>query len=329
MNEVKKICVVGAGFMGAVIATLYARHGYRVALHDANQEMLSSFRRRASPVARSLAAEGHSIEQILDNVALVPTLEDALDGSFLVHEVVQEVLTAKQELFACLDSRCTADVILATNTSSFLLSDICRDVQRRERVIGIHYITPAHLIPAVELIYADFTPKSLVEWGRNFLATIDHVGVVCRERPAFLINRMQFALLSEVYRIVDEGLASRDDVDAAVRLSLGPRLALWGPLLTEDLIVSKQTTLAVTESLYQKTGDINFAPRKALTTLIDEGSLGAVSGKGWYKFDADYQKIVSERDDQLKELLAWLRQRDATSKLGIAQDQVDSRITGE
>src|ERR1700733_5407561 len=105
MNELKKICVVGGGFMGAVIATLFARHGYRVALHDANQEMLSSYRKRASPIARSLADEEHPAEKFLENVTVVPRLEEALAGSFLVHEVVPEVLSVKQELFALLDSR--------------------------------------------------------------------------------------------------------------------------------------------------------------------------------------------------------------------------------
>ena len=218
-----------------------------------------------------------------------------------------------------LDRICPREVVVATNTSSFLLSDICRDVKHRDRVLGIHYITPAHVIRAVELIYADFTPPALVEWGRKFLATIDHVGVVCRERPGFLINRIQFALLSEIYRIMDEGLASRDDVDTAVRLSLGPRLALWGPLLTEDLVVNKKTSLAVTEYLHEQTGDPNFAARPVLRRLVDEGSAGAISGKGWYEFEADYPTVVSRRDRQLSDLLTWLRQKDAVPGIGIKE----------
>jgi 3-hydroxybutyryl-CoA dehydrogenase len=230
---------------------------------------------------------------------------------------VQEDLRAKQELFALLDRRCESDVVLATNTSSFLLTDICRGVQRRQRVLGVHFVTPAHVVQAVELIYADFTPDALVEWGRKFLATINHVGVACRERPGFLVNRLQYALLAEVYRILDEHIARRDDVDAAVRLSIGPRLALWGPLLTEDLVVSKKTTLAVVEYLYQQTGDANFLPRSVLRELVDEGSVGAMCGKGWYEFSGDYPSVVKERDRQLLDLLSWLRQKDPVSRIGI------------
>lgn len=319
MQHSGRITVIGAGFMGTVIATLYARHGYKVALHDTATQMLKSYRERAVPIAESLADADHPVDRILANVSAVSQLNAAVEATFLVHEVVQEVLPIKQDLFATLDRICPREVVVATNTSSFLLSDICRDVKHRDRVLGIHYITPAHVIRAVELIYADFTPPALVEWGRKFLATIDHVGVACRERPGFLINRIQFALLSEIYRIMDEGLASRDDVDTAVRLSLGPRLALWGPLLTEDLVVNKKTSLAVTEYLHEQTGDPNFAARPVLRRLVDEGSAGAISGKGWYEFEADYPTVVSRRDRQLSDLLTWLRQKDAVPGIGIKE----------
>ncbi len=120
---------------------------------------------------------------------------------------------------------------------------------------------------------------------------------------------------------MDEGLASRDDVDAAVRLSLGPRLALWGPRLTEDLVVNKKTSLAVTEYLHEETGDPNFAARPVLRALVNSGNLGAISGKGWYDFEKDYNSIVSERDRQLLDLLSWLRQKNPTSSIGIRRDR--------
>ena len=195
MQKSNRITVIGAGFMGTAIATLYGRHGYEVALHDSARQTLNSYGNRAIPIAKSLANPDYPVDRILGNVSAVAELNAAVEGAFLVHEVVQEVLPIKQDLFVALDRICPSDVVVATNTSSFLLSDICRDIKHRERVLGIHYITPAHVIRAVELIYADFTPPPLVEWGRKFVATIDHVGVACRERPGFLVNRIQFALL--------------------------------------------------------------------------------------------------------------------------------------
>jgi 3-hydroxybutyryl-CoA dehydrogenase len=312
-----RICVVGAGFMGCVIAALYARHGYEVVLCDSNREMLDSFAERARPIAATFTDDAEAVEAMLGRVRLEPALEAAVEGAFLVHEAVQEVLETKQAVFEALDRLCPPQVVLATNTSSLLISDIAARVTEKQRVLGLHYITPGHIIPVLEIIHADFTPDSLVAWGRQFVESIDHTGVACPERPGFLINKIQFAMLTEIYRLMDEGLATRDDIDAAVRLSIGPRLALWGPLLTEDLIVSKQTALAVTDSLHRQTGDENFKGRKALRDLVEEGRLGAMSGEGWYRFDAPYPEVVEERDRQLSDLLDWLRARDGVGRLKV------------
>lgn len=311
-----RICVVGAGFMGCVIATLYARHGYEVVINDVVASMLDSYVERARPIAATFSDDPAEIEAILSRVSSEPALEAATKGAFLVHEVVQEVLEIKQALFEQLDGLCPADVIIATNTSSFLLSEIAARVTNRQRVMGIHYVTPAHIVRVVELIHAEFTPPALVQWGRDFLENIDHVGVACPERPGFLVNKMQFAMLSEIYRLLDEGLTTRDDIDAVFRLSLGPRLALWGPLLTEDLVVSKKTALAVTDSIYERTGEDQFKGRKVLRDMVEKGDLGALTGNGWYKFSDPYPDVVEERDKQLSELLEWLRERGPVEGVG-------------
>ena len=311
-----RICVVGGGFMGCVIATLYARHGYEVVINDVMPSILETYAERARPIAATFTDDPAEVAAILDNVSTEPSLEKAVEGAFLVHEVVQEVLDVKQDLFERLDRLCPPNVVLATNTSSFLLSVLAERIQNRQRLMGIHYVTPAHIVRVVELIHADFTPPELVAWGRAFLETIDHVGVACEERPGFLVNRIQFAMLSEIYRLVDESVASRDDIDTAMRLSIGPRLALWGPLLTEDLVVSKKTALAVTDYLYEQTGDDNFKGRKVLRDLVAEGHLGAMTGQGWYEFAKDYASTVEKRDRQLSDLLQWLRERGPVEEVG-------------
>lgn len=312
-----RICVVGAGFMGCVIATIYAHYGYQVVINDADAATAESYAERARPIVATFTEDAAEAAAILGRVSVEPLLEKAVEGVFLAHEVVQEVIEVKQAVFEQLDQLCPDRVILGTNTSSLLLSQVAARVNKRERVLGIHYVTPAHIVRVVELIHADFTPDHLVDWGRRFLATIDHVGVACAERPGFLVNRIQFAMLSEIYRLVDEGLASREDIDSAVRLSLGPRLALWGPLLTEDLVVSKATALAVTDSLYQQTGDENFKGRDALRRLVAEGRQGALTGQGWYTFRNDYGRVVEERDAQLSKLLDWLRALDPVRRMNV------------
>ena len=313
MKQPKHITVIGAGFMGCVIATIYAKHGYTVVLHDAIPAALTSFSERALPIAHGVATPTDSAQSIVGRVKLVADLNQALAGAELVHEVVQEDLPLKQALFAQLDRLCAPDVVLATNTSSFLISHLCRDVVHRERVIGIHYITPAHIVPVVEVIIATFTPPELVTWARDFIAAIDHVAVVCREKPGFLVNRMQFAMLAEIHRIVDEGLASAEDVDAAIRLSLGPRWALWGALGCEDLVVNKKTVVATMEYLREQTGQDHYRPTKALLGMVEQGRLGSIAGAGWHRWEAPYAEIVMDRDQQLADILAWLSERKGPS----------------
>ena len=316
-REQNQITVIGAGFMGTVIATIYARHGYDVVLHDTNEDALTSYAARAKPIAESLVTASNSVAAILDRVRGDNDLATAVAGSFMVHEVAQEDLAVKQALFAELDPLCGPEIVLATNTSSYLLTSLCEGVKHRERVVGIHYITPAHIIKAVEVIYADFTPPALIEWAQAFLTTIDHVGVVCRESPGFLVNRVQMAMLAEIHRMIDEGLASAADIGAAVRLSIGPRLALWGPLLTEDLVVHKKTALAVMAYMEEKTGAVACAPTDTLKKMVADGKAGAISGEGWYRWSDDYDEIVRERDSQLADALQWFEQRDSMATIGV------------
>ena len=315
MDQPQHITVIGAGFMGCVIATIYARYGYAVTLHDSMPGTLETFTKRALPIAHGLATPQDTPEQIVGRVKLVASLNEAVSGAQLVHEVIQENLPLKQALFQELDRLCAPDVVLATNTSSFLLSHLCRDVKHKDRVIGIHYITPAHIVRAVEVIVADFTPPARITWARDFVAAIDHVAVVCRENPGFLINRIQGTMLAEIHRIVDEGLASAEDVDTAVRLSLGPRWALWGALACEDMIVSKRTMLALLEYMQQQTGQQQYQPTDTLRALVKDGKLGAMTGHGWFDWDKPDSELVMQRDRQLADLFRWLSDRDAMAQL--------------
>ena len=319
MDQPERITVIGAGFMGSVIATLYARHGFAVALHDAAPDTLASFPERALAIAHSLSSPNDSREAIVGRVKLVGNLADAVADAQLVHESIQEDLPLKQALFQQLDRLCARDVVLATNTSTFLLSELCRDVLHKDRVIGIHYITPAHIVRAVEVIIADFTPPERIAWARRFVDGIDHVAVVCRESPGFIVNRIQGTMLAEIHRIVDEGLATPADVDTAIRLSLGPRWALWGALACEDLIVSKRTMLAMLEYMLERTGQPQYRATQSLLEQVRQGRLGAITGKGWYDWGNRYPELVMERDRQLAEIFSWLTSRDSESLVPKAQ----------
>ncbi len=310
------ITVVGAGLMGTAIATLGAAHGYKVMLHDKSEGLLESFPSRAAPIAQYLAGPSRTAEEILALVECSASLEHSVQGSSLVQEAIHEDLDAKRALFEQLDEMCAPDVMLSTNTSSFLLSEICGHLSGRERIIGIHYVAPAHLIRAIEIITASFTSQALIERAKDFINSIDHVGIVCRERPGFIINRLQYALKAEAQRMMESGVAA-EDIDAAFRLAIGPRIALWGPMMQEDLSASKKTVLAVTDYLHKTTGEAHFKRTALLEKLVDRGHLGAMAGAGWYQWDIEPGKLVAERDRQLGELLDWLRTHDSIGALGV------------
>lgn len=327
MSGKGRIAIVGAGLMGTAIATLCAAQGYTVALHDQNKNGLDSYRERAKPIAGFLAATPEQRDEMLDRVELHPSLDASLRGASLVHEIIHEDLDAKRALFRTLDALCPEDVMLATNTSSYLLSEIGADLAGRRRIVGIHYVAPPHLIRAVEIISADFTDLAIVTRARQFLDSIDRVGIVCRECPGFLINRIQYALKAEVQKIVEENVASVEDIDAVVRLSIGPRLALWGPMMQEDLSTSKKTVLAVTEYLHSATGNPHFASTSVLRRLAETGQTGAAAGAGWYRWETSNDHLVRERDRQLGELLDWLKAHDRVAALGAKgpNEQVQAR----
>jgi 3-hydroxybutyryl-CoA dehydrogenase len=310
------IAIVGAGLMGTAIATLCAAHGYRVTLTDQNPDMLGSFADRAAPIAKFLADEAGGTEAIFGRIACNPSLADSVAGAFLVQEAIHEDLDAKRALFRQLDAVCPPEAMLATNTSSYLLSEICGEIPGRRRTIGIHYVAPAHLIRAIEIITASFTDLALVDRAREFAHSIDHVGIVCRESPGFLINRIQYALKAELQRMLEERVASVEDLDAAVRLALGPRLALWGPLMQEDLSAGKKTVLSVMEYLHVSTGGAHFAGTDILRDLVERGDTGAPAGAGWYRWGGSHARRIEERDRQLGDLLDWLRDNDRLGELG-------------
>jgi 3-hydroxybutyryl-CoA dehydrogenase len=317
MTKRDRLSIVGAGAMGTSIATLCAAYGYRVALTDTNIESLKRFPERATPIAKYLAGTSRTTNDILRNVESFDSLEESIKGSFMVHEAIHEDLEAKRELFQKLEELCEPNTILATNTSSFLLSAISEKLTSQHRMIGIHYVAPAHLIRAVEILTARFTDEDVIAQAKVFVESIDHVGIVCRETPGFIINRIQYALKAEVMKILEQGIASVEDIDAAVRLAIGPRLALWGPLMQEDMSASKNTVISVSDYIYNATGNVHFKPPAILKKLANAGNLGATAGAGWYKWEIDGALLTAERDSQLGELLEWLRAHDRRMALGV------------
>jgi 3-hydroxybutyryl-CoA dehydrogenase len=302
-----KVAIVGAGWMGAQLAVVYAAAGCQVRLMDQDA---SALERSMSRIRQTLAEERPDDAQAAF-VRITPTLrlEEAVRGVQIVQECVPESLNLKQTVFAQAEEFVDPQTVLGTNTSSLSVTEIANGCRYRDRVIGVHWISPAYLIPVVEVIRGQDTSDAVVETVRDILRLCDRTPIVCqKELPGFIFNRLQHVLLNEALFLVSEGYVSREDVDDIVRWGMAPRLALWGPMRLNDLVVNKKTTQAAGNYIYRTTGDARFRPARLLDQAVQQGRLGIDDGAGFYDYDlGEKPQILRDRDSRLKRILSFLR----------------------
>ncbi len=235
-----KIAIVGSGFIGRGWAISYARAGHEVAMWDHLPEATSGARDYIAGVLGDLARNdllrGQAPEGVLARISTTSDLAEALDAVIYVQENTPENRDVKREIFARIDGLAPADAIIASSTSALLPSTFTEHVQGRHRCIVVHPINPPYLIPAAEVVPAPWTSPETVERTRAFLIAAGHAPLVMkRELDGFIMNRMQGALLEEAFRLVADGYATVEDVDAGIRDGLALRWSFMGPFETIDL----------------------------------------------------------------------------------------------
>lgn len=233
------VALVGAGLVGSSWAVVFARAGFEVRVHDLQPGQLARSREAVAGAVAALAGAGllrGSPAEVTGRVSFEPQLEAALDGAGYVQESAVESLAVKRELFARLDALAAPAAILASSTSAFATSSFADGLPGRARCLVAHPVNPPHLVPFVEVCPAPFTDPAVVE---RTLALMGEVGQspihVRREIHGFVLNRLQWSLLGEAYRMVAAGVATAEDVDRAIRDGLGRRWAFMGPFEVGDL----------------------------------------------------------------------------------------------
>ena len=212
--------VVGGGTMGADVAVVLARGGAQVTVIDPHTDR----RNRLLPhIAQELAAAGQATHA--GPVQVCASLREVdWTGVVLVVECITEQLAAKQQLFAELETVAPPNAVLASNSSGFPISAIAQGLATAQRMLGLHFFMPAHLVPLVEVVLGERSDPALGTWLHAFMRGCGSVPVlVKKDKPGFLANRMQHALSREAFALIDEGIASPEDVDAAVRFGFGFR----------------------------------------------------------------------------------------------------------
>ncbi len=300
--QINRVAVVGAGLMGHGIAQAYAQEGYQVALTDAAKPVLAGAKTRMKANLETLAEEGlisrDEVEKTLDRVVPVEELEKTVRDADFVTEAVIEDLDLKRGLFQEMDRYCRPESIISSNTSSFPMTQISEGMARPERAIVTHWMNPPYLVPLVEVVPGEKTSEETYRTAHELLTRVKKVPVkVRKEIIGFIINRVQTAMNREVYYLLEQGVATAEDLDRAVVTSLGFRLATQGPLQVRDL-AGLDVTYKVDQTLL---GELcsSTEPSKLLGEMVSRGELGAKTGKGFFEYTPEsLARLMRERDRQ-------------------------------
>ncbi len=281
--DLKKIGVVGCGVMGAGIAQVTAQAGYEVIVSEVNDQALARGMESIESWLAKGVAKGKLDQTAMDQtLASITGTTDPVDFSRcgLVIEAAPEDLPLKQKVLADLDRICPAATILASNTSSLSLVDLARATGRPDKVIGLHFFNPVPLMKLCELVRSLLCSEETVAAAKGFGESLGKTVIVARDFPGFIVNYLQYPFRLNAIRMLEQGLASREDIDAAATLGLGHPM---GPLALQDL-VGLDVTLAGTEAVYQATGDPAFKPPVLMQKMVAAGLLGRKTGKGFYDY---------------------------------------------
>ena len=281
--DIKNIGIVGMGSMGAGIAQTVAEAGFNVVAYDISNEIIEhsmkNIKRMLKIAVRLKRVTAEEEDAVMARILTTTMLED-MKGTELIIEAAPEKATLKKEIFAQLDRICHANTIFATNTSSLSVTELASSTNRADKFCGLHFFNPPTETQVVEVVKAIRTSSETFDTAFEFVKRIKKTPIEAKDTPGFVVNRLMVTFLNEGARMVEEGLASAEDIDRAWRLATGmPK----GPLELMDLIGIDVATM-VGESMYNEFREVRYHCPPLLRQLVRAGYLGKKSGKGFYNY---------------------------------------------
>lgn len=285
--QIRHVFILGSGLMGGGIAQACAQSGIDATLCDLREEAVEKALESISRSVGKLIEKGvvnGTKEEILSRIHKSCSLESAGIEADLVIEAVFENLELKREVFRKIDRAAGPDTILASNTSAISISNLAAETKRPERVVGIHFFSPVPMMGAAEVIRSMFTGDETFALAVDFVRRLGKEPIlVQRDIPAFVINRINYRANIEAMKLVQDGIATVEDIDKGLRLAAGRKM---GPFEIGDM-VGLDVTHGALLSIYEETKDPSFYPPAILRLKVKMGHLGRKTGKGWYEYNPD------------------------------------------
>ena len=293
----KKIAVIGAGTMGNGIAHTFAQKNYQVTLIDVSEQRLEkalltiskNLDRMVSKEKISQSDKSQTLANIKTNTEIN---EDVLSDTDLVVEAATENLDIKLQIFENLDNLCPDKTILASNTSSILISSIAGATNRADKVIGMHFMNPVPIMKLIEVIKSKETSSQVVSTIMELSKNLGKVPVEVNDAPGFVANRILMPMINEAIHTLNEDISSVEGIDTVMILGMSHPM---GPLFLADFI-GLDVCLSILNVLYEGFNDVKYKPCSLLEELVKNGKLGVKSGEGFYDYSAGLKnKVVSKR----------------------------------
>jgi 3-hydroxyacyl-CoA dehydrogenase len=318
-QSIHEVAVLGLGTMGHGIAQTFAAAGCRVRCYDesvsARDTLVDRVRANLGQMAEAGAVGDESIQQTLQRIEVLDNESEAVNPAQFVAEAVSEDLILKQDTFARVELLVAPETILASNSSSFPITETAANMQRPERAIVTHWFNPPHIVPVVEVVPGKRTSDETTHITQTFLERAGKLPVrLSKEIPGFLVNRVQVAIFREVFDLLDRGVATAEEIDTAIRGSIGLRLAAMGPLQILDF-AGLDITGRVYENLVPHVRSDTELP-SAVRKLVDQGHFGVKTGKGIYDYTP--QSIEEKRTQRDRRFLALAKLFQDKHFLGLA-----------
>jgi 3-hydroxybutyryl-CoA dehydrogenase len=280
---IKSVGIVGSGIMGAGIAEVAAKSGHQVVLRSRQQSsadaMVASLEKSLAKQVEREKITAEDSAAILARVTATSKLHDLVECDLVLESVVED-LAVKKELFRELDDICKEGAIIATNTSTLAVVEMAMETTRADKVCGVHFFNPAPMMSLVEIVRPITASDETIAEVRAFAEACGKSPVEVKDRAGFIVNALLFPYLNNAVRMLENGTASRDDIDTAMK---GGCNFPMGPLALLDL-VGLDTSLAILDALYDEFRDPNYAAMPLLRRMVTAGQLGRKSGLGFYDY---------------------------------------------